>query len=201
MIKNMEELPNRKLEVAIFDQDGTLYPSSSELGRRVSLLTKNWLLEVVHPRIVSFEEFRTHNPNFTEALSNHGISLDDWHRDVCDRVAGEVSQLIQPRKALIEFLGRVADRRFLVTLSSQSFTRALIETLGIEQLFEEVINLTCSNKGMAYQLILGKTSSAPAKVGVFGDNKDIDLKPGEALGCRAFYVNPAQDITDQKLIS
>lgn len=197
----MAELPNRKLEVAIFDQDGTLYPSNSGLGRRLSLLTRNWLLEVVHPKIVSFEEFRSHNPNFIEALSNHGIPLDDWHREVCDRVAGEVSQLIQPRRSLIEFLEKVANRRFLVTLSSQSFTRSLIEALGVEQLFEEAINFTCPDKGVAYKLILEKTSTLPSKVGVFGDNKAIDLKPGAILGCRTFYVDPTQDITDQKLIS
>ncbi|MBI4232578.1 HAD family hydrolase [Candidatus Peregrinibacteria bacterium] len=191
---------NESLEVGIFDQDGTLYPSSGELGSRLSQLTREWLLEVIHPRIVSFDDFRRQNPNFAEALARHGIQLQDWQREVCDRLAGDIASLVEPRRALVEFLEKIAKRRFVVTLSSEAFSKALIEALGLTNTFEAVINAREINKGTAYRSIRELTDASPCAIGVFGDNRQVDLQPGAELGFRTFYVNPSQDITDQYLI-
>lgn len=184
------------LDAYVFDQDGTLYPVTSPLGKALSTNTRNWLLSQL-PEGTSFDAVRHRFPNFTDALVHFGLSLSDWHESVCDPLSLEVGDLLQSDPRLIEFLDALSGSSYVVTLSSERFSQALLQALGVASRFSHVFNLREPVKGPTYEGILQSRSSLPDRIGVFGDNRKVDLAPAERLGMKAFYVDPSFPITDQ----
>ena len=186
----------RNLETYIFDQDGTLYQRGTPLGQALSNDTRDWLLAKITP-VISFDELRRRFPNFTDALDHYGLNLPQWQTEVCDPLSEKMSCLIEPDPSLVDFLDSLAGSKYLVTLSSAQFTHALLQVLGIGGHFKRVFNLNSKDKGLAYAEIQGVEGVDPQKIGVFGDNEDIDLNPARRQGMETFFVDSNRSITEQ----
>lgn len=186
----------RDLEAYIFDQDGTLYSRRTLLSQALSENTRDWLLAHVQPPLF-FEELRSQFPNFTDALHYYGLTLSQWHQVVCDPLSARMDTLIERDPRLIDFLTSLPGNSYLVTLSSAQFTRALLRVLNLEDHFRGVFNLSMSDKSVAYTEIQNIEGLAPDRIGVFGDNQEIDLGPARKLGFRVFPVDSARSITEQ----
>ncbi len=184
------------LDACIFDQDGTLYCNQTQLAQALSERTRDWLLSHVEPKI-SFQEVKNRFPNFTDALAHYSLSLSKWHLDVCDPLSNSMHQLIERDNALINFLNSLSCSHYLVTLSSQKFTKTLLNILGLENHFKKVFNLTIEDKGPAYTEILRLEQLDPSRICVFGDNLDIDLTPARIQGFTTFLVDPFSSISQQ----
>lgn len=181
-------------EVYIFDQDGTIYPKSSPLGKELTEKTKKWLQE---QSSIPFDDLRHKHPNFTDALQYLGLTLDQWHQCVCDPLAEEIDSLVSEDKTLVDLFESLPGQMHLVTLSSFLFTQKLLKALGLKSYFKTVSNLNDRNKGPTYSKIQRETQANPNEIAVFGDNLDIDLKPAQHIGLKTFLVDPVRPITEQ----
>ena len=174
-----------------------MYPNNTNLALRLSVKTKDWLLQNIGNRVSSFEELKEQFPNFTDALRHYGISLEQWHSDVCDPLSLDMEKLIGKDPNLANFLQSLSGNKHVVTLSSKAFTEKLLAILSVEDKFDSMVNLTTGAKGPAYADIHRISELPKESVAVFGDNNSIDLEPARELGFQTFLVDPSIPISEQ----
>jgi len=171
-----------KEKVLIFDQDGTLYPRRSRLGRRLSEVTKTWLCERLNLRPEDFSAFKQVYPNFVDAIYANRMSLSEWHSEVLSGLAAETEGLIETDHNLASIMVSLKAKLHLVSFSSVEFSLAVVGALGLEGVFTSISNVNLPDKKNVYRKIMAGENTIPADIRVFGDNYKFDLLPAQEMG-------------------
>jgi FMN phosphatase YigB (HAD superfamily) len=177
-------------DIVIFDQDKTLYEPCA-LNDAVFGRTRTWLCSIATPPI-SEQDYEARilrpYPEFRKGLAAMGMTIEMWWRHIQDPLAEEVPSLLPPDSALAPHLRQLNAKKLLVTLSSPTFSRSVLETLGVADCFAKTFHPADGNKGTAYDLILAQEGADPSRILVVGDDYLADLRPAQERGMRTALI-------------
>lgn len=180
----------------VFDQDGTLYPKTSQLGVELSRATKYWLCEKGKMDNEQFDIFKNKYPNFTEGLNSLNLDLISWHEEVQTSLIDRIDGIVDINKRLIEIIIKLRNC-YLVTFSSVNFSDAVLINLGVQEHFKKKIHINNGSKIDAYRNIQLNQNNTPAETLVIGDNDQADLAPARELGMSTLLIDSRRDLVDQ----
>ncbi len=187
------------MKAIIFDQDGTLYPRSSDLGKKITLLTKLWFQRSLNIPTEKIEEFYSSLPNkfplIYDAIKAYGLSLESYFRDVFDSL--DLEGLIDKNEELISFLKSVSVPVYIVTLAPLNYSKRLQSSLGIFNYVSQtfcVYNFNPMKKITVYEYIRGKIVAKPNEMLVVGDNFETDIKEAQQRGYDVILISKHRKI-------
>ncbi len=182
----------------IFDQDGTFYPSNSDLARELRERTKIWLMQKLHLSRheidLLYEKLRTIYPNPYHGFQSLGASVAEYHAAVFNTINPCNYLAYDPR--LIRMLRILPQTKYVVTLASPSYSEALQECLGIARFIEKTYYVSDFapdySKKRCYEAIAQGMDGDYSALCVIGDNFQLDIVPALELGCMTVYISNAK---------
>ncbi len=122
-------------------------------------------------------------------VAQHGVDADAYHAFVND-----IDALALKRDfALREGLSRLPGRRIVFTNNCGRFARAVLERIGIDDLFGDIVDARAMNfipKPLpdAYRALLERCAVSPSRSALFDDSAR-NLVPARALGMTTIWFN------------
>lgn len=178
----------------IFDQDGTLYPSDSALSKKLSDLTKHWLMRSLNidqtniEAAYSFLQKKYRHPY--HAFFSYGLSIKEYHENVFNSV--DLATYVGIDLKLANMLDKLPQQKFVVTLAPPKFSIELQKRLGILSYFSSTVYAqdfpTEYSKKDCYKGIAEKYGFSKDEICVIGDNYYLDILPAIDLGYKCIHV-------------
>ena len=182
----------------IFDQDGTLYPRGSALFRQMSLMGRQWVAQRLglddEGVELLYQRLRSEYPNPIEGFNSVGLTAEDYHSSVFDRLP--VEALLESDAAVGELIRALDGPVYVVTMSSARFSDRVLETLGLRHLIAGRFCFPDPETGshqkvVVYERLRLLHGLQPAQVTVVGDNFELDLADASVLGYRCILIADA----------
>ncbi|XP_010522301.1 PREDICTED: uncharacterized protein C24B11.05 [Tarenaya hassleriana] len=135
----------------IFDLDDTLYPLKTGLAAAVKKNIDDFLVERFgfsesKASSVRVELFKTHGSTLAGLRAlGHDVSPDDYHSFVHGRLPYDA---IEPNSKLRNLLHRIKQRKIIFTNSDRNHATKVLERLGLEDCFEEIICFETMNPSL-----------------------------------------------------
>jgi FMN phosphatase YigB (HAD superfamily) len=125
-----------------------------------------------------FETLRYTYPSALEAIEEYGLSLKSFHRCVFGNLKPNLH--LKKDKNLQRTFSKLLGKKFLVTLSSEEYSKRMLEVLGVGQHFSGIYNPgvnwhTC-RKVDVYEAIRHEYGLFPSEICIVGDNYVVDLE-------------------------
>ncbi|HEY2004255.1 MAG TPA: HAD family hydrolase [Candidatus Saccharimonadia bacterium] len=184
----------------IFDQDGTLYPRSSSLFQQMHEYGRRWVADRLGLDDAGVAELygrlRAQFPNPLDGFGSVGLTADDYHRSVFDRLDVEALLAADPR--LAPFLESLGEPVHVATLSSIRFSDRVLTHLGVRDMLDGRFCFPDPETGSHYKVVVYERlriqhGLEPHQVIVVGDNFELDLADALARGYSCVLVNDAAD--------
>lgn len=199
--KSLRELSS-PFDCLLFDLDDTLYPSTIGIAASCKRNIEDFLVERCgFPRekasSLRIELFRTYGSTLAGLRAlGYDIGADDYHGFVHGRLPYE---LIKPDVQLRNMLRGISQRKLIFTNSDRNHAIKVLERLGLQDCFEQIIcfetinpNLPESSRLDEFPVIL-KPSVDAIKIAVgvanvdpcrtlFLDDNDRNIAAGKAMG-------------------
>ena len=184
-----------KIHAYIFDQDGTLYPKNHPLTLALRYSTKEWIKKSLNisqndvDRIYS--ELPLKYPHPYLGFESLGLSAKDYVFNTFNNTNPE--PYLSRNKQLISILSSIKSPKFVVTLASISYSLALQNKLGINNLIDKTFSVTSLerpySKKAIYSTICESVGAEPSTVMVIGDSYEIDIVPAIELGMQHKHLS------------
>jgi len=169
----------------IFDLDDTLY-DNERLSRRNTQLTKKWIQQELGLNKAELEELYRNlpkkYPNPLNGVTSLGLSPEGYHENVFGKI--EPSKYLSERIELKKELEKLDEEQAIVSFAPETYCRRVLDVLGIEEFFQQVISASQfnSSKKQAYEEIKNPEL-------VIGDNFKADLRPAIEIGIDIIHVS------------
>lgn len=195
-----------KDKLIIFDLDGTLYTRKNYIFQAVRFKVINRIAEIYSS---SFKEagkmywsLGNQYPNPYKGLASLGISPKEYHV-IFDSI--NVEKYISYDYKLKQFLDKVNCVKRIVTFSPQKYSSRVLSALGVENCFDEVINIDKKynyEKSNYYESLKIVDNNVLKEIYVVGDDYKNDILPGIRLGFKGFLVteNKIDGVTCRKKV-
>lgn len=177
----------------IFDQDGTIYPSSNDLWTLLSTRTQEWMCKQKTMLFDDFTFFKRQYPVFTDWLTALWLSLSDWHREVQEFMLEDICSLLQPDYKLQSCLAQM-NNCYLVTYSSENFANKVLYALWVHEYFDVVYSVVTPDKWDIYLKIKNTLSVDSSELLVIWDNVIADLEPAIKLWMHTHHLSWDENI-------
>ncbi|MCS7220929.1 MAG: pyrimidine 5'-nucleotidase [Anaerolineae bacterium] len=176
------------IQCVLFDLDDTLYPRHVGLMDRVHERMDEWIVR--HLGISYWESamlrqrfYEQYGTSMAGLLAEYHIDPDDFLHYVHDF---SPSDLLQPDPALHQALCRIPLRRVVFTNGTRAHAYRVLDALGIETLFERVIDVVdvgyvSKPAPLAYQRALALLHLAPGQC-IMVEDSPRNLAPARAMG-------------------
>lgn len=184
-----------EVDTWVFDLDDTLYAITPELGaifdgRMRTFIMDALELEEAAARKVQKDLFDRHGATGRGLMIEHGISADDFLAFVHD----VDHSTIAPNPALVDAIGRLPGRCFVLTNSPRSHAERVLRQLGAETHFEEIFDFARSGRHSkphpdAYERIVRETGLTSHRTAIFEDMARNLVEP-QRLGMTTVLVVP-----------
>lgn len=184
----------RGIDAWVFDLDHTLYTMTAaeqaEMEERICrYVQQHFDLPRDAAWTIQKDYLRDYGSTLAGLIQNERIDPDAYHEVVNDI---EVLDL-KPDAALRSGLGRLPGRRFVFTNNDGRFAAEVLQHLGIDSLFETIIDARAMDfvpkpKPGAYATLLAATGLDPARAALF-DDSPRNLVPARAMGMRTVWFN------------
>jgi putative hydrolase of the HAD superfamily len=198
----MRTLPNstlagpdfRHVDSWIFDLDHTLYvmdaANHASVEERICLFVQNHFDIAREPAWdIQKRYLREYGSTLGGLVAHHGVDADAYHDFVND-----IDVLaLKPDPALRDGLGRLPGRRFVFTNNCGRFAQTVLERIGIEDLFNDIVDARAMKfipkpRPDAYRCLLERCAVAPSRAALFDDSAR-NLVPARALGMTTIWFN------------
>jgi putative hydrolase of the HAD superfamily len=186
----------------LFDLDNTLYPLSRGVVARIDRRIDEYLHTRIGIALAEVSALRRrfwadHGTTLRGLMVHHAVDADDYLHFVHDIA---LEDLLPPDPELGALLGRLSDRKIVVTNASRAHARRVLAALGVASAFEAVYALedfeyVPKPAPEAFRVVLDR-----AGVGAHDCSLIDDLKPNLAaakrLGMRTVWVDEARAATE-----
>jgi len=182
-------------QMLLLDQDGTVYPRSSPLFVRMHEYGRQWVMDRMGLDEAGVDELyrrlQDQYPNPLDGFGSIGLTADDYHRNVFDRL--EVEALLAPDPRLRPFLGTLGGPVYVVTMSSPRFSDRVLEHLGVGDILNGRYCFPDPESGshhkvVVYERLRLQHGLEPEQVTVVGDNFALDLVDAYAKGYHCVHI-------------
>ena len=188
------------IKIFIFDLDGTLYSSKSDLYVVMSKLIRDWFIVQFDVKEdyekIFFENLKCSHPSAIEAIYKYELSIKNFHEHVFEDLNPDL--YLSEDKQLQYILSNLSGHKFLVTLSSQKYSRKVLDALGISQYFFRIynpgINWHTCKKVDVYEMIRKEFKLASNELCIIGDNYAVDIADAKILGYKCILLS--DNVTD-----
>jgi putative hydrolase of the HAD superfamily len=198
----MRTLPNstlsgpdfRHVNSWIFDLDHTLYvmdaANHAYVEERICLFVQKHFDIAREPAWdIQKRYLREYGSTLGGLVAHHGVDADVYH----DFVNDIDTLALKPDPALRDALGRLPGRRFVFTNNCGRFAQTVLERIGIEDLFSDIVDARAMNfipkpRPDAYRCLLERCAVAPGGAALFDDSAR-NLVPARALGMTTIWFN------------
>ncbi len=182
---------------AVFDLDETLYPTSAGLMQDVALRITDWVQrhlglgpeEASHLREAYIHRYGT---TLAGLLAEHRgkVDVEDYLAYVHDV---PVEAYLRPDPALRAMLTAIPLHRVVFTNSSSEHAARVLNTLGIADLFERVVDIRALHfvhkpRREAYERLLAILDVSGTAC-ILVDDRVVNLQSAKALGMTTILVN------------
>jgi putative hydrolase of the HAD superfamily len=179
-----------------FDLDDTLYPCTSGLwgairDRMGRYMAEQVGLPVAEVPTIRRHYFETYGTTLRGLQKHHHVDTDDYLAYVHDL---PLEQYIQPDPALRAMLVSLPQRCFIFTNADAAHARRVMQVLGVEDCFEQVIDIraiefACKPEPVAYVRALALAGDPAPQDCVLLDDSPINLAPAHQLGFTTVLIN------------
>jgi putative hydrolase of the HAD superfamily len=184
----------RGVDAWVFDLDHTLYTTSAaqdaEMEERICRFVQD---HFGIARDAAFQIQKTylkeHGTTLAGLLQNRAIDPDTYHDAVNDIDALALAPDAELRKGL----ARLPGGRFVFTNNCGRYARAVLARLGVDDLFDAVIDARAMNfvpkpQAAAYAALLAQAKFDPRRAALF-DDSPRNLVPARAMGMKTVWFN------------
>jgi putative hydrolase of the HAD superfamily len=178
----------------IFDLDHTLYvmdaANHAYVEERICLFVQKHFDMAREPAWDMQKRYlREYGSTLGGLVAHHGVDADAYHDFVNDIDA----LALQRDAALRTGLSRLPGRRFVFTNNCGRFAQAVLERIGIEDLFSDIVDARAMNfipkpRPDAYRALIERCAVAPSRAALFDDSAR-NLVPARALGMTTIWFN------------
>jgi putative hydrolase of the HAD superfamily len=183
----------RHVDAWLFDLDNTLYPmdatAQSVIEERICLFVQRHFDLPRHPAFALQKQYLSDYGSTLAGLVKHdGVDADAYHDFVND-----IDELdLKPDPALRNSLARLKGRRLVFTNNCGRFARAVLERVGIDGLFDDIVDARATNfipkpQAAAYQALIRR--GVVAGRAVLFDDSARNLLQAHALGMTTVWFN------------
>lgn len=185
------------MDVLLLDLDETLYPRGNGVLARTDARIAAWVAarlgvcEAEADRL-RVELWRAHGTTLRGLVERYGVEPDDYLEHV---YRTDLSDLLRPDPALRELLARLPGRKAVLTNAPRHHARQVMDLLGIEECFEDVIAiedlaLVPKPAPEAYLRALARLGVGAERC-TFVDDTLANAAAGARAGLRAVWLAPA----------
>ena len=184
----------RGVDTWVFDLDHTLYTTSPEQDRemeeRICRFVQDHFGIDREPAFQLQKSYlKEHGTTLAGLLKNHAVDPDAYH----DKVNDVEALGLTPDAELRKGLARLPGKRFVFTNNCGRYARAVLEKLGVTDLFHGVIDTHAMNfvpkpRQEAYATLLAQGQFDPSKAALFDDSMR-NLAPARAMGMKTVWFN------------
>jgi putative hydrolase of the HAD superfamily len=180
----------------ILDLDETIYPSSTGLwdliGERITLFIQERLgLPLEEITALKQGYFQTYGTTLRGLVLNHGIDAQDYLDFVHDV---PIEKILAPDPALHQVLSSFPQPKVIFTNSSTAHSRRVLAQVGIEDLIEEIVDITaispyCKPQSEAFQKALALLGGPDPVNCLFVDDNLNNIQTASRLGLPSVYIS------------
>lgn len=209
----LDQTTNHQIEVIGFDLDGTLYPLTSEIQKRIrTKIYENISLEFNIPVEEAEKLFEglynsegleySHSGSRTIKEISRRLGEDKDGEGIVDKSIAEADILnfIEKNSKLVELLDILYKKYSLdlVTNSSKELAYKKLEKIGINpSIFKNILTSEdgkSKSDGSKFQNWLEIRKVSPDKILYIGDNKKQDIIPNRELGIKTCGIDEKGDL-------
>lgn len=175
-----------------FDLDDTLYPPETGIWGAIRERMNQYMLDILHiPRAqvsaLRHFYFETYGTTLRGLQRHYNVDAADFLAYVHDL---PIEDILQPDPALRTFLLDIPQRRFIFTNADHRHALRVINSLGIQDCFEDVIDVIamdfhCKPEEDAYRIALRCAGNPLPQECVYLDDAARNLLPAQRMG---FYT-------------
>ena len=187
------------LTVVIFDLDNTLYRRDSGLMQEVGRRIQQWLCDRAgftwhQSAVVRRDYLDRYGTTLGGLIAEHNVNATEYLSFVHDI---KIPQYLAPDPALGEMLAAIGLRKVVYTNATSEYSWRVLEALGIDELFEQVIGIddvSLCNKPCpdAYERVLKLLGVVGRECAMIEDSAR-NLVPAKALGMATVLVGDEPD--------
>jgi pyrimidine 5'-nucleotidase len=192
-----------------FDLDDTLYSPDTGIWSAIRERMNQYMLlrMKLDPDLVPVlrrQYYEQYGTTLRGLQINYHVDSDDFLDYVHDL---PIDQIIQPDPALRRLLLSLPQQRFIFTNADTSHAGRVLRALGVQDCFQDVIDLRtmnyyCKPNQAAYQTALACANTTDPRSCVYLDDSPRNLYPAHAMGFHTILVgNYAQDPSARQVIS
>ncbi|MDD2916424.1 MAG: HAD family hydrolase [Candidatus Gracilibacteria bacterium] len=197
-----------RIELAIFDLDGTLYElgaptfGASELGKRVKMHHLDLISDFsnIHPEIVFAGLCDREKKESVPVSVSIGELTNKTRQEVFELIWGKLKpeEIILYEKIKPEFLGELKQSGMnilLLTAGPVVWADKALEYLQIKSFFDAIITaeMYLHGKGEVFDRLL-REGRNPNTIVSIGDQEHSDITPAQSLGMNTCLVTGPKDI-------
>lgn len=204
MLKRIEKIHD--IDCWFFDNDGTLYNCTREFEDSVIILMDQFIadhfkINLPEARLLRLSICKKYNLPTVLALRKEGIDDNEFTAKTYLKANLREFDVVEDEKLKI-LIKNLRGEKFVLTNNPSSFARLILISLGVEDLFSEIIGIQESQyclkpNSATYKPIREKIKSG-RKV-AFADDKIENLIPAKKLGCLTILVENEKVNKAQKL--
>ena len=186
----------------LFDLDNTLYPLSLGVVARIDRRIEEYLHTRVGVALAEVSALRrrfwkNHGTTLRGLVVHHAVDADDYLHFVHDIALEDV---LQPDPELAALLGRLPDRKIVVTNASRAHARRVLGALGVATAFEAVYALEDFDyvpkpAPEAFRIVLERSGVSASDCSLI-DDLTPNLAAAKRLGMRTVWVDEAGSTTE-----
>jgi len=179
------------IKLLILDQEGTLY-QNKKLLFQIRTNTQEFFCNKLSIQKEDYLEWYNKNkkdfPNIFEALKKLKISVKEYHSQVFD--IAHPQAYLKKDLNLLNIFKKLNLPIYVVTSSSKTYSKKVLQSLGIFSLIKDSISLSEENQNKIeiYNQIVQKEKLNPREICVIGDNWDTDLKDAKERGFKTVLI-------------
>jgi putative hydrolase of the HAD superfamily len=184
----------RGVDAWVFDLDHTLYTTSAAqdaaMEERICRFVQDHFgLERDPAFAIQKGYLKEHGTTLAGLLRNSTVDPDTYHDAINDIEALGLSA----DAALRRGLARLPGRRFVFTNNCGRYARAVLARLGVDDLFDGIIDAKAMNfvpkpQQAAYAALLAQSKLDPTRAALF-DDSPRNLVPARAMGMKTVWFN------------
>lgn len=185
----------KKIKCFVFDQDGTLYLDDTKLSSDLRLKTKHWLkmkLNLSNKSIERlYERLKNQYPHPFHGFQSLNIEPLEYHSQIFNQI--DPNNYFETDQRLVKLLQELPQLKYVATLASPSYSKALQATLGITSLIKQTYYaidfFPAYSKKSIYQLIATTLNLQYSELCIIGNSFELDIIPAIEIGCQAVYIS------------
>ena len=203
---NYRELPSDafvRVEAWVFDLDNTLYPTGSDLWRKIDeritlFLAHLFGLDGMSSRALQKYYYQTYGTTLRGLMQEHAISADEFLAFVHDIDRSSLA----PNHSLATAITRLPGRKLILTNGSKDHAISTARQLGIDHMFEDVFDIVAADlvpkpAAQTYDRFFRKHGVDPRRSAIFEDIGKNLIVPHQR-GMVTTLVAPKPGETDRR---